>query len=261
MKVVTDQCQREVTLPDFPARIISVVPSQTELLFDLKLGERVVGITKFCVHPDSWFRGKPHVGGTKNLNFDRIYSLKPDLIIANKEENTKQEIERLAADFPVWISDVKSLADATAMIASVASITGTSETGEKLIDYIETAFGSMQPLNEGYSALYLIWKEPWMSVNHDTFIHDMMKVCGLVNCTAEFSDRYPVLSDMQIRELNPDLILLSSEPFPFSEKHILEIKRLAPKARIGLVDGESFSWYGSRLCQTPFYLQKLINLW
>ena len=261
MNVFKDQCGREVIIPDFPQRIISVVPSQTELLYDLDLGERVAGITKFCIHPDEWFRSKPRIGGTKNLNLKDIASLKPDLIIANKEENTRGELESLAGNFPVWISDVKTLDEAKEMILHVGEITASEEKAEKLSNYIGSAFNSMQPLDPQLRALYLIWRNPWMAVNSDTFIHDMMRICGLENCTAGAMLRYPVITEEEIRAMNPDLILLSSEPFPFADKHIDELKKIYPAARIGLVDGESFSWYGSRLCISPFYLQKLIDFW
>jgi len=261
MKVVKDQCGREVSIPEFPDRIISLVPSQTELLFELGLDEKVKGITKFCVHPDEWFRSKARIGGTKSLDLKGIAALKPNLIIANKEENTRVELEVLAQNFPVWISDVRTLEQAREMIIDVGEITGTDEKAEKLSNYILSAFNSIQPLDQPLRALFLIWRNPWMAVSSDTFIHDMMRVCGLENCTANSALRYPVLTDQDIREFKPDLILLSSEPFPFADKHIDELKGIYPAARIGLVDGESFSWYGSRLCLSPFYFQKLIDYW
>lgn len=246
MQTLHDQCERQVIIPDYPQRIVSLVPSQTELLHDLGLAERVIGITKFCIHPSEWFRVKTRVGGTKNPDFRKIEALNPDLILANKEENTREDLERLAEKYPVWISDIKTLEDAKEMILAVGEMTDTADLAEKLSNYISSAFTSMEPA-DSLRAIYLIWKNPWMAVNSDTFIHDIMHRCGLVNATADFPERYPVLPAEAIGAINPQLILLSSEPFPFSEKHIPELQRICPDARIGLVDGEAFSWYGSRL--------------
>lgn len=253
-QTATDQLGREVRLPKEPTRIVSLVPSQTELLFDLGLDSRVVGITKFCVHPESWFRSKTRVGGTKKLHFDVIESLNPDLILANKEENNQEDIERLAKDFPVWVSDVNDLDSALEMIRSVAEITG--KNAQPLIKEIELGFSELKPIAEKPKTLYLIWKNPYMAAGTDTFIHNMMSG-GFENACSE--TRYPELSEADIQRLNPDLILLSSEPFPFKENHISELKKLLPETEIRLVDGEMFSWYGSRLRMAPNYFSDLIG--
>jgi len=249
--VVIDQVRRKVKIPNQPLRIISLVPSQTELLFGLGLDERVVGITKFCVHPKDWFRNKTRIGGTKQLNFEAISALNPDLIIANKEENNKEDIERLAEDFPVWVSDINNLDSALEMIEMVGEITGTDASG--LTEEIRVGFDKLQPIRPTKKTLYLIWKNPFMAAGSDTFIHDLMNRCGFENVTNQA--RYPELSEEEIIELNPELVLLSSEPFPFTAKHIQELQELLPKAKIKLVDGEMFSWYGSRLKLVPSYLQ------
>ena len=250
---VKDQIGRTVVVPKFPNRIVSLVPSQTELLFDFDLSERVVGITKFCVHPKEWFQTKTRIGGTKKLDFDAISALNPDLIIANKEENNRADIERLEKEFPVWVSDVNKLDSAIEMIQSVAEITGTD--GSILATKIQEAFGSLEPITPPKKTLYLIWKDPYMAAGSDTFIHDMMTRCGLENAIS--AKRYPELSTKEIQSLSPEVILLSSEPYPFKEKHISELKELLPKASIKLVDGETFSWYGSRLKLAPPYFTGL----
>ena len=251
---VKDQVGRTVVVPKPPRRILSLVPSQTELLFELGLSERVVGITKFCVHPEKWFRTKPRIGGTKKLDFDAISVLNSDLIIANKEENHRADIERLEKEFPVWVSDVNNLDSALEMIQSVAEITGTD--GSSLATKIQEEFGSLEPITPPKKTLYLIWKDPYMAAGSDTFIHDMMTCCGLENVIS--TKRYPELSTKEIQSLSPEVVLLSSEPYPFKEKHISELKELLPTAAIKLVDGEMFSWYGSRLKLAPSYFQGLI---
>ena len=248
-----DQLGRKVETPLQPQRIISLVPSQTELLFDLELGERVVGITKFCIHPKKWFRTKARIGGTKKLDFEQISALNSDLIIANKEENNKKDIERLAKDFPVWVSDVNNLNCALEMIQLVGGITNTN-TSELILE-IETEFQRLKPIVPSKKTLYLIWKNPYMAAGSDTFIHDILSRCGLENAISE--SRYPQLSEQKIVTLKPEVVLLSSEPYPFKEKHIQELRKLLPNAEIRLVDGEMFSWYGSRLKLVPSYLNNL----
>ena len=255
----TDQTNSTVQIPETPLRIISLVPSQTELLHYLGLEKEVVGITKFCVHPAEWFKNKTRVGGTKQYHFDRIEALHPNLIIANKEENDKDQILELAQKYPVWVSDVKNLVDACQMIESVGAITRTGEQAGKLAEKIKTNFSQLNLVAAGrprLRVLYLIWQKPYMTVGGDTFINDMIERAGWKNCYAD-QNRYPVVTETELKKLKPDLILLSSEPFPFKEKHITTIASLCPTAVIKLVDGEYFSWYGSRLLQTSEYLRNL----
>ncbi len=261
MFTITDMMQREVSFETVPKRIISTVPSQTELLYHLGLEEEVIGITKFCIHPDSWYKNKERIGGTKNLDLDKIRQLNPDLIIANKEENTQAEIEILSKEFPVWMSDIVNLDDSVRMINSLGSLLDKAHMSEAIVGMINQGFSEIRPLSNNPRALYLIWQNPWMSINSNTFIHDMLMRLGLTNVTANADDRYPKLDGEQIKKLKPELILLSSEPFPFKEKHISELQVLMPNARIGLVDGEAFSWYGSRLVQSPPYFKELIKKW
>ncbi|HYJ38752.1 MAG TPA: helical backbone metal receptor, partial [Chitinophagaceae bacterium] len=187
----TDQLSRNIELKSFPPqKIISIVPSQTELLFDLGLDEEVIGITKFCVHPEHWFRSKKRVGGTKQLNLLLIRELQPDLIIANKEENNREEIEELMKEFPVWISDVGNLEDAYDMIGSVGQLVGRPENSNELNDRIKEHFVSYLSMDTRSNlkspissprTVYLIWKDPFMTVGGDTFINEMINTCGLQN--------------------------------------------------------------------------------
>lgn len=254
-RTVTDQIGRAVRILKNPQRIVSLVPSQTELLFDLGLDNRVVGITKFCVHPEEWFRTRLRVGGTKRLHLEAIRELNPDLIIANKEENNREDIEALEKDFPVWVSDVNDLESALDMIRSVAEITDSDVS--QLLGEIETGFADLKPLDLSKRVLYLIWKNPYMAAGSDTFINDILERCGFENVVAE--NRYPELTEQQMVGLKPDAILLASEPFPFKETHIKELQELLPNSTIKLVDGEMFSWYGSRLKLVPSYFTGLLE--
>lgn len=264
MPVFIDQTGRSISINKSPQRIISLVPSQTELLFELGLENEVVGITKFCVHPEEWFRTKTRVGGTKQIKLEIIHQLQPDLIIANKEENIKEQIEELSKQYPVWISDVCILDDAYEMIEQIGLITGKIDKSKEIVGSIKKEFSQLQlitsPLGAG-GTCYLIWQNPYMTVGSDTFIHSMMKAAGFENI---FSDRkrYPEITIDELQTANPiaigcQLLLLSSEPFPFKEKHREELQRKLPDTKVILVDGEMFSWYGSRLQYAPAYFRKL----
>jgi ABC-type Fe3+-hydroxamate transport system substrate-binding protein len=257
MPSFTDQLGRTILLPQIPRRIISLVPSQTELLYSLGLDEQVVGITKFCVHPDSWFRSKPRIGGTKAIDPARIDALQPDLIIANKEENDKQQVEALAARYPVWVTDVKTLSDALAMIRSIGALTGKAVEAGDLANEIDARFSILPRPQKTSPAAYLIWYKPWMAAGSDTFIHHMLGYCGFHNAFGDRT-RYPQIEPADLIGI-PDLaVLLSSEPYPFRQRHIDEIHKTLPNATILLVDGEVFSWYGSRLLHAPAYFRQLL---
>ena len=239
-----------------PQRIVSLVPSQTELLFDLGLEAETIGITKFCIHPESWFRSKQRIGGTKTIDIEKIKALSPDLIIANKEENVQEQVEALQDIAPVWVSDIHTFEDAMQMIRTVGELTFTSKKAVAIASQIEADFKRLEADLSHPKALYLIWKSPWMTVGKDTFISDLMKRAGLKNAYDD-ALRYPeiTIADMQVRQ--PDLILLSSEPFPFKQQHIAELQSALPDAKVMLVDGEMFSWYGSRLLHSAAYLNQL----
>jgi len=237
-------------------RIVSLVPSQTELLYDLGLDETVAGITKFCIHPEHWFRSKPRVGGTKNVHIDRVLALHPDLIIANKEENLQAEVEALAEQFPVWLTDIHTLGDAVQMIRDIGLITGRAAPAEKLAANIQNAFAALPLPQRRIRTAYFIWKDPWMTVGGDTFIHHMMERAGFENVYGH-RHRYPETNVDQLATEAPELILLSSEPFPFGEKHREALQSIFPQTPVLLVDGEAFSWYGSRLLRSPAAFRQL----
>jgi ABC-type Fe3+-hydroxamate transport system substrate-binding protein len=257
-----DQCHRLLRIDEFPPkRIISLVPSQTELLCDLGLGGFLIGRTKFCIHPQSQVTNITQIGGTKKLNIALIKELKPDLIIGNKEENVKEQIQKLEDFCPLWVSDVGTIEDDLDMIAQIGHICAREQIAQELILKKKSVLESIKNMF-GFSekkVLYLIWKNPIMSVGSDTYIHHVLEWIGLENCTSHLK-RYPVLDEKQIQEMNPDYILLSSEPYPFKAKHLLEFTKLVPNSKVLLVDGEFFSWYGSRILHKTDYLNRLKKL-
>ncbi|WP_207426892.1 helical backbone metal receptor [Pedobacter sp. SYSU D00535] len=252
----TDQLHRKILIPYLPKRIISLVPSHTETLYDLGLSDRIVGVTKFCIRPTKELLAVEKVGGTKRLDLYKIKQLKPDLIIANKEENTREEIEKLMQQYPVWISDIYTLEDATSMITSVGEIVGREVAARQIAMEIERGFETLRPLRQPLRVAYFIWKNPHMVAAKNTFIDHILSLAGFENFFNQ--DRYPVLEEDELRRANPDVVFLSSEPYPFSNKHLEEFSELFPHSKLVLVDGEMFSWYGSRLKSTPQYLQKII---
>jgi ABC-type Fe3+-hydroxamate transport system substrate-binding protein len=257
MPTFTDQTGHTIEFAIPPKRIISLVPSQTELLYDLGLNTEVIGITKFCVHPTAWFQTKPRVGGTKQLHLDRIRYLKPDLIIANKEENVREQIIELADSYPVWTSDVSDLSTAFDMIRSIGAITEKQRQADRIVTEIQNGFArlaSIPALNELTS--YLIWRDPYMTVGGDTFIHAMLSASGFQNIFQSKS-RYPETDPAELLRSGCELLLLPSEPFPFGEKHKLELQEYLLGVKIMLVDGEMFSWYGSRLIKAANYFADL----
>jgi len=260
MQVYTDQTGRTVSAERTPKRIISLVPSQTELLFDLGLDDEVVGITKFCKRPAEWFYTKTRVGGTKKLHMNIIHELQPDLVIANKEENIKEQIEELAVHYPVWVSDVDNLENAYEMIEQIGLLTSRIEQAETIISNIKKNFSQLHIPGKKPLAAYLIWNDPYMAAGGDTFIHCMMDAAGFENVFAD-STRYPEITMEQLKAKNAELLLLSSEPFPFKQKHIDELQpvleNIGLNSKIMLVDGEMFSWYGSRLQHVPDYFKEL----
>jgi ABC-type Fe3+-hydroxamate transport system substrate-binding protein len=254
-------------------RIVSLVPSITELLFDLDLEEEVVGITKFCVHPNQWFRSKQRIGGTKNVHIDILQSLSPTLVIASKEENIKDQVDAIASFSEVLLTDVKNLEDAIEMITIIGAKANRFKAAEDIIEKIKANFSNLSLLpyvtlsaaaeskgrNSNPATLcYLIWRNPYMTVGNDTFIHNMLQKCGYNNVFAE-QTRYPAITLDDIKKANPDFIFLSSEPYPFKQIHIEELQHELPTSKIILVNGEYFSWYGSRLINAPNYFKSMLS--
>lgn len=251
-----DMMGNSIQLKQYPQRIISVVPSQTEFLFDLELEKEVIGITKFCVHPEIWFKNKTRIGGTKALNIEKIKSLNPDLIIANKEENIQADIIALQALFPVYLSDITTIADAFTMMHDIGTLTNKVKEADEIVQKIHIDMASMPQIFAQKKVAYFIWKNPWMVAAQGTFIHEILKQLGATN-VFQHLNRYPEINETDIVATPADYILLSSEPYPFKDQHIEELQKLNPSANIQLVDGEMFSWYGSRMLALKTYITQL----
>ena len=249
-----DQLGRTIVLREPPKRIVCLVPSITEFLVTIGLEKNIVGITKFCIHPSHIKQKSLVVGGTKNIRIEKIKELNPDLIIANKEENTKEDIHKISEYFPVWITNVTDFDSAIDMMRGLGSILDcfpkSNELCEKLIKDFSILENSFKDRKS--TVLYLIWKKPFMSIGSDTFIHSMLLKAGFDSVTKHLT-RYPVVDE----NVSPDLVFLSSEPYPFKEKDVKEIQNVYPNSKLLFVDGEMFSWYGSRMLLFPSYIQQL----
>jgi ABC-type Fe3+-hydroxamate transport system substrate-binding protein len=254
---LTDQLEREVTLVKVPQRIVSLCPSITETLYHFGLEDEVVGRTRFCIHPKEKVKQALRVGGTKDVKLDRLFSLNPDLVIAEKEENIKEQIEAIAAQCSVYVADVKGLDSALDMIRGVGVACGKAKEGNQLAKEISATFIRFEPNTNRPRIAYFIWKDPWMLAGKETYIQDLLQRLGYENVGLELEGRYPTVTEDQLRTLEPELVLLSSEPFPFAQKHMSILEGLLPKARVQLVDGEYFSWYGSRMLEAATYLQNM----
>lgn len=254
-----DQTGRLVNLEKAAKRIVSLVPSQTELLYDLGLNEEVIGQTLFCIHPNWAHQSKKRVGGTKTAKLDLIKSLKPDLILANKEENVKEQIEELEKDFPVYVSDIATLEDSLKMIEDVGILVDKTPQANQLISDIQQSFSRLISKKSAGKVVYLIWKEPLMAAGKGTFIDAMLAKCGFENAIDNSFSRYPELAIEQVNKMSPDWIFCSSEPFPFNQKHLEDLTTMGLNGKKVLVDGELFSWYGSRLIHAPHYFETLLK--
>ena len=239
-----------------PERIVSLVPSLTELLFHLGVEDRVAGITKFCTRPANWAQGKLKIGGTKTVDIEKVKALNPDLVIANKEENTKEQVEALAEICPVYLSDINTLDTALEMIDQVGQLVFAPQQAAIIIKKIREGFDNLRRPFTTIKTAYLIWRNPYMTVGGDTFISNMLQQCGFEN-VFENEIRYPEITIGFLQLQHCELLILSSEPYPFSQKHITELQGHLPDCKIILADGEMFSWYGSRLLEAPAYIQNL----
>ncbi|WP_179345614.1 ABC transporter substrate-binding protein [Winogradskyella ursingii] len=256
-----DQLNRTIKLKGTPKRIISLVPSQTELLVDLGLENSIVGVTKFCIHPENLRKEKTVVGGTKQIKIERIKNLQPDIILCNKEENTKEIIEQLSGVAPIHISDIYNLDDCFELINMYGGIFQVQEKALKVINSIKNEIQKFRAHFQDrikQKVAYFIWKNPWMVVGSDTFIDFMVTEAGFENVFKNKA-RYPeiTLDDTMLKEA--DVIFLSSEPFPFNENHVAGLLEKFPNKHIVIVDGELFSWYGSRLLKSYEFFRVLRN--
>ena len=253
---IQDQLGRKIELKKFPERIVSLVPSQTELLVDLGLEKNIVGITHFCVHPEYLKEIKTSVGGTKKVNLKKVRNLKPDIILCNKEENTKEMVQELQKIAPVHVSDIQTLEDAYELMMAYGEIFNCKELSSVMVDSIKKKADSLRDLLKDIplkKVAYFIWNNPLMVAGQGTFINEMLKLNKFENVFED--ERYPETDLQELSEKEIGLCLLSSEPFPFEEKHKKEFSDIAEKVK--LVNGEYFSWYGSRLIKAMDYFKQL----
>ncbi len=256
--VYIDDLGREVQIRDIPQRIVSLVPSITELISDLDFLDKIIGRTNYCIYPEKIIDNIDTLGGTKDFSLEKIRILKPDLIIAVKEENNKKLVLEIAKEYPTIVFDIVDYSSAIKMIKDIGSILDAKILTEQLIKDIEEKRSILlQRFNKLKRSCYLIWNNPKMSISKHTFISEMMNLAGFGNVFAENNDNYPIISEKDLALKNPEFILLSSEPFKFTEKHRKEYQNRFLNSKVVLVDGEMFSWYGSRMLKAfDYFLMK-----
>ncbi len=263
---ISDALGRPLDLERPPRRIVSLVPSITEALFAFGLNDRIAGVTRFCTEPEDGVAAKPRVGGTKNPDVERIIGLEPDLVVANAEENRREDIERLAAaGIAVFVTFPRTVRQAIDMMRDLARITSAEDAAQPLIQEAEAELALAAQANRARRPLRIfcpIWR-PWMTVGPDTYVHDFIAACGGANVFATSPERYPATSLDDVARLAPDVILLPDEPYPFSAKHVPELMayRQVPAVRdkrIYLVEGKQLCWYGPRIAGSLRAIQGLL---
>lgn len=253
--------QQHVQIPftNVPHRIVSLVPSLTELLFNLGCSKQMLACTKFCIHPQPQVKMLYNVGGTKSPKVSKILQLQPDLIIANKEENRQADVEALASRVPVWVTDINTINDYVNMLYQWKGIIASEHTINLHLNRLQFLAHALQKRYKGIRVAYLIWHKPWMAAGSSCFISSMLEFLGFINVFSDFQ-RYPEIAISSLQDLKPDIIMLSSEPFPFKQSHAIQLQKLCPHSKIIQVNGELFSWYGSRLLNWWHYYKEIDHL-
>jgi ABC-type Fe3+-hydroxamate transport system substrate-binding protein len=261
---LTDASGVALALAAPPRRIVSLVPSLTETLCALGLAEALVGVTAYCVAPRDVVRAKRRVGGEKDPDLATIRALQPDLVVANIEENLREHVEALRAwDIPVWVTYPRTVAEGLAMIRDLGEVTGTGERARAILADLEPLYARVRTASarrRPVPVFYAIWRQPWMTIGRDTYIHDLLAVCGAHNVFADAPARYPVVTLDEVAARRPEVIVLPDEPFRFRRVHLDDFAPYADvpavrARRVHLVDGKPFSWHGPRvgeaLCTLP----------
>jgi len=252
----TDDLGRIIKFEEKPKRIISLVPSITELLYDLGLEEEIIAVTKFCKYPKEKIKTVEKIGGTKDFDLEKIRSLKPDLIIAVKEENDKERTLEIAKEFPLCVFDITDIDSALSSILKIGKLTGVEENAKKIMQEITNKIQAFST-PKAKKVCYLIWENPMMTIGKNTFISEMLQLAGYENVFSEKKENYFSVSNEELKSKETDLIFLSSEPFPFKEKHQKQFQKQFPNSKVVLVDGEMFTWYGSRILKAIDYFRLL----
>ena len=258
----------EVDLTRPPRRIVSLIPSTTEILCLLGLGDCLVGITVYCVEPRDVVRGKTRIGGEKDPDLAKIRALEPDLVVANVEENRREDIDQLRAwSIPVWVTYPRTVGDGIRLIGELGELTGTETRAREMLEELEPLYARVQRAaaeRPPVAVFYPIWRGPYMTINGDTYIHDMLRICGGRNVFADRPERYPTVTLDEVAAQRPAVILLPDEPFRFRRAHLADFAtyRDVPAVRDGrihLVDGKPFSWHGPRIAEALRTLPGLIE--
>jgi len=267
MTIFTDALYRPIEIQRAPTRIVSLVPSITEALFTFGLGDAVVGVTRFCVEPREAVAAKAKVGGTKTLDITQVRQLEPDLVIANVEENRPEDVRQLiAAGLNVMVTFPRTVAAGIAMMRQISEMTDSVETARPIIEEASAALAEARATNEARRPLRVfcpIWRNPWMSVGPDTYIHDFLQVCGGLNIFTRRHERYPITDLNEVARKDPQVILLPDEPYRFGTKHLAELTRhhyisAVRDHRVHLIEGKHLCWYGPRIAGSLRFVQDLL---
>ncbi|MFK7895593.1 MAG: cobalamin-binding protein [Myxococcota bacterium] len=242
-------------------RIVSLVPSLSEALVSLGMSSRLVGVTSYCVHPEAAFRSLPKLGGTKDADVEAIAETQPDLVIANQEENTARVVRKLAdRGIDVWVTYPRTVREGAELLRAIAELGAEPEAIEAVVQPVFQALESAEArATEGRTqrprVFCPIWRDPWMTIARDTYIHDLIELCGGENVFPEASEgrRYPLVDLAAVERAAPEVILLPDEPYAFAEKDRAELLALdcpaAKDDRVHLIDGTLVSWYGPRIAE------------
>ncbi|MCG3152818.1 MAG: Vitamin B12-binding protein [bacterium] len=234
---------------------MSLVPSLTESLAELGAAGSLAGVTDWCWYPTEVVAPLPKVGGTKTPHLDRIRDLQPDLILVNEEENRREDVEALAADFPCLVTFPRTVADNIDLVSLLGAITGEDATAAEWTSRmrsLEAEVRATMQQRAARSLAYLIWRKPYMTINRDTYVHSVLELLHCANPWGNATDRYPAITVDELESEDPDMVCLSSEPFPFEEKHVAEYEALLPGSRavqqgqVFVDDGTLYCWYGTR---------------
>lgn len=255
MKNIHDQLDRSVTYNFPPKRIISLAPAITDTLYHLHLDKEIVGRTRFCIHPKNKVENALNVGGTKEIKMDKIELLHPDLIIVEKEENTKEIVQQLEKRFPVYVFEIQTVAAALTMINELGTITDRMNIASILHKKIITAMHNIPKMFQGKSVAYVIWKNPYMVVGKNTYINSLLKKLGFFNPFTSYDGRYPIVTEDDFRKEKLDYILLATEPFPFRPQHLADFTTISSTAQPVIVNGEMF-WYGAKMLEAVTYFNE-----
>jgi ABC-type Fe3+-hydroxamate transport system substrate-binding protein len=253
-----DDLSRRVRFNFPPCHIVSLCPSITETIFVLGAGDLLSGRTRYCIHPAGKVASVPEIGGTKDPDIEAILKIAPDLVIAEKEENTRRVIEKLEKEIPVFVFSVESFAQALAMISGLGELTGKITRASGLIKRIEQAFAELPPA-EAKTAAYLIWEKPLMAAGKNTFIDAMMEKAGFRNIFRNKSARYPKISLTELSEEKPEVLILSTEPCAYTLEDVKRYRRLLPETEVILIEGDLFSWYGARMLKAAEYIKGVLS--